>query len=387
MSTHTGKDLGAPDHIHAGKDGKTRLGPEWLPTNGDLIPGYMLIGPETFTCGSTTKTVLVFQHRAFAEALREAGMMTGLDRHPACEFVLLPGRPQEPMRTNLSRRVFLTVQSGLFVADTREEALQQQARIERMQQAEVSRVEVNVPFGDIFPPTAPPPFRPGQQPMLVARTMLTRAVWQAREALPAIAPRNYSPLVPTTGMNWPQAEAWCAQFGMRLPTPDEWHFAARGNTSTRWPHGDDLDALTHYAWVLPSRDRSDDDAGRGIRLARSDRVMGLGPWEVALLRPNAYGLYDTLGNLCEMCRGERVLGRRSEHRARPYVSGAWYHYPEVLGEDNGSLFRVNDTEPPGSVDTGFRPVADIGMGAIRRLHDEGYGNLLYLEQGPPQLWL
>lgn len=405
MSTLPQRYLGPADtHIRAGNDGKTRLGVDWLPDRGDLIPGFALIGPETFSCGGRTTTLLVFQHLGFATALREAGLMDG--RHPASEFVLVPGRPfahlhpwqQEaiynfqphvapaPVQATLTRRAFATVPEGLFVDERHQlPAFDPQQAM----RAEVARIEVNVPFSDIFPVAEPPPVSPApayraildsdpprdsmrHPPLLVARTMLTRAVWQAHEELPPNA-GDYAPLVPAGAMSWPRAEAWCARVGMRLPTPSEWHFAARSNTFTRWPHGDDVHELTHYAWVLPQRDRNADTVFQ--RVAHHDRVVALGPWEVGLLKPNGYGLYDTLGNFSEMCAGERTVA--GHLRVRPYVGGAWFCYPEVLTEDNGSVFRPDGSEPFGSYTTGFRPVADVGSRSIRRLCEAGHYPLLY----------
>lgn len=63
-----------------------------------------------------------------------------------------------------------------------------------------------------------------------------------------------------------------AVIGVRLPTDAEWEYACRGGTTTRYYWGDTWDP--EYAW------------GMGV---------GCGH-EVAQKRPNAFGLYDMLGN-------------------------------------------------------------------------------------------
>lgn len=45
------------------------------------------------------------------------------------------------------------------------------------------------------------------------------------------------PDLPLTGLDAPSAEAWCEQRGGRLPTVDEWTFAASGREGRRYPWG------------------------------------------------------------------------------------------------------------------------------------------------------
>jgi eukaryotic-like serine/threonine-protein kinase len=69
--------------------------------------------------------------------------------------------------------------------------------------------------------------------------------------------------------------------GYRLPTQAEWEFACRAETVTSRYYGASDQLLTHYARFAANS---------------QDHV-----WPVGTLEPNAWGLFDMLGNASEMC--------------------------------------------------------------------------------------
>ncbi len=73
--------------------------------------------------------------------------------------------------------------------------------------------------------------------------------------------------------------------GYRLPTEGEWEYACRGGAATKRDYGDADELLPRYAWFSVNSSEK--------------------KWPVATLRPNAYGLFDMLGNATEWCQ-ERV---------------------------------------------------------------------------------
>jgi formylglycine-generating enzyme required for sulfatase activity len=105
---------------------------------------------------------------------------------------------------------------------------------------------------------------------------------------------------PISSVNWNEATNYCWILTQRelaagrippgsvyrLPTEAEWECAARAGTSTRFSYGDDPDysSLTNYAWFLD--------------FASPDLTVH----PVGQKLPNAWGLYDTAGNVWEWCQ-------------------------------------------------------------------------------------
>jgi len=82
---------------------------------------------------------------------------------------------------------------------------------------------------------------------------------------------------PVERIDWYEARKVCQKIGGRLPTEAEWEYAARAGTVTRYYCGDDC--LDGIAWH------------GGNSNGQTHTVMGK--------MPNAWGLYDVLGNVWE----------------------------------------------------------------------------------------
>jgi serine/threonine protein kinase len=88
-------------------------------------------------------------------------------------------------------------------------------------------------------------------------------------------PNNDSKGYPKVGVNWQQADEYCRKNGKRLPTEEEWEFAARGTQNFIYPWGND--------W-------KDGNANIGSQaLSEVGKFKGASP----------FGIYDMVGNAWE----------------------------------------------------------------------------------------
>lgn len=94
---------------------------------------------------------------------------------------------------------------------------------------------------------------------------------------------------PVEYVPWAGAKKFCEKVLKRLPTEAEWEYAARGDADTMYYWGDKMDG--DYAWYV-----------KNSRVTYSESRGGHGPHPVATKKPNAYGLYDMIGNVSEWNR-------------------------------------------------------------------------------------
>ena len=159
---------------------------------------------------------------------------------------------------------------------------------------------------------------------------------------------------PACLVSWSDAKEFCDWLSKKtgrkvhLPTEAQWEYACRAGTTTRYPWGDDGSAAKKMA-----------------RCAANFRAGELSPVPVGSYPPNAWGLYDMIGNVFEyasdwlgpLSRTEaRDPAGPVEGRQKVRRGGAW----DKPMEYNGSSSRQNplDEFNDRATNTGFRVAMD-----------------------------
>ena len=145
------------------------------------------------------------------------------------------------------------------------------------------------------------------------------------------------------------ASAYCEFIGARLPTDDEWEYAARAGATARHFWGDSIDG--RYLWYR---------ANSGGR-----------PHAVAKKRPNPWGLYDVEGNVWEWTLATPVTEGAVANRR----GGSWIDCEDIDGgpaKQPGPLiglatwFKVAVNLSHRYDDIGFRCARPLGCGHFLR---------------------
>ena len=108
---------------------------------------------------------------------------------------------------------------------------------------------------------------------------------------------------PVVNVTFFDAVAFCNWLGKkegkryRLPSEAEWEYACRAGTSARYYHGDDPRELPRYAHLInvPGQDKFGNVQDQ-VHFLKSGETLTA---KVGTRLPNAWGLYDTLGNVWE----------------------------------------------------------------------------------------
>jgi sulfatase modifying factor 1 len=137
---------------------------------------------------------------------------------------------------------------------------------------------------------------------------------------------------PAESMSWDEAQTYCQATGMRLPTEAEWEYAARaGVTANRYGE------LNQIAWYAVNSENK--------------------THEVMLKQPNAWKLYDMLGNVWEWTADwyAPYTGQAAaDGKLRALRGGSWGNGPAFV---RASVRSGNEPEHRSNV-VGFRCAGD-----------------------------
>ena len=220
------------------------------------------------------------------------------------------------------------------------------------------------------------------KPFFMATTATTQAQWAAIMGTTVQQQRDdANPILPIVGeggnypmyyVSWHDAMTFCQKLGAkenrhyRLPTEAEWEYACRAGSASMYSFGDSATELRNYAWFA---DNSGDSAFDSAIIWATDpdhysqKVLANGcqTHPVGTKKPNAWGLYDMHGNVCQWCAdwyGEYPEGDATDPTgpangtARILRGGTWADRPAICTASYRGSFAP-DTHFSG---VGFRVV-------------------------------
>jgi formylglycine-generating enzyme required for sulfatase activity len=176
---------------------------------------------------------------------------------------------------------------------------------------------------------------------------LTRGFWLGQTEVTQAAFQKvmgYNPSVyegstlPVDSVTWDEADEYCTEIGGRLPSVSEWEYSARaGSKGSRYGNIDEI------AWYIGN--------------------SGFAPHPVAQKKPNAFGLYDMLGNVVEWTHTFYWVQHNQENinptgpslaEYKELRGGGWWDKQELVRASYRARIETTDED----YNIGFRCAAD-----------------------------
>lgn len=168
---------------------------------------------------------------------------------------------------------------------------------------------------------------------------------------------------PVVHVSWNDAQAYCQWTGKRLPSEAEWEFAARGGLEKQiYPWGDTFRPNGEWRANIFQGRFPENDTG-------ADGFKGVAP--ANHYPPNAYGLYNCVGNVWEWCEDRFSPDHHVKHpeeRTNPtgpktgdrrmQKGGSFLCHDSYCNRYRISA-RIGNTPDSATANLGFRCAADL----------------------------
>ena len=224
-----------------------------------------------------------------------------------------------------------------------------------------------------YPPEGPQHKVTIRKPFYVAIHQVTQGQWTSLVGTkPWLAKRAHGvkddPANVATWVDWDDATNFCAKLTKKTARPyrllseAEWEYMCRAGSTTRYFYGDDLKAekLNDYGWY-----------GQEGWYGRDEKNRYVQP--PGLKNPNAWGIYDTIGSVWEMCQDimqPNYNGAPTDGSAwmKPSPDGKGARHPLRGGGSHSSDRRVRSAsrhayrQNASSHYVGFRVCCDLPAG-------------------------
>jgi len=161
---------------------------------------------------------------------------------------------------------------------------------------------------------------------------------------------------PVVQVSWNDAKAFCDWLSKKtgktvvLPTEAQWEYACRAGTKTAYPWGDNPDDGKGWANCADQSLKKKSPTPAAITFFNWDDGFAFTS-PVGSFKPNAFGLYDMIGNACQWCQDR--AGSYSKRAAtdptgmdagdfRVLRGGSWYRGPGDCRSARRLIYTPND---------------------------------------------